>query len=262
MKKTGLFLLSALLILACRNKENKVEQTVPDTLAYTYDSVKVLSHYRPEKVLSTDTTKAVIAFPVFKDEVINQFIKRQVLNYFAQEEPLSSFNDIAASFIRGYDDFFRSTPGTFQIWYLDIRIEVLRQQPTYLSLKYRHNDFAGGAHGNSSVSFLNYNPTTHTVITLDSLIRPDKMKDLLALAETIFRKNENLNATEPLEEKYFFEKGKFTLAQSFHVNEKGLVFLYIPYEIKPYVEGYTELIIPLASLKTIAKPNTILTPTP
>ena len=75
----------------------------------------------------------------------------------------------------------------------------------------------------------------------------------------IFRKNEKLSATEPLEERYFFDKGKFALAQSFYVNDKGLVFLYNPYEIKAYAEGYTELIVPFSALKAIAKSNTILT---
>ncbi|WP_324288612.1 RsiV family protein [Pedobacter sp. SL55] len=70
-----------------------------------------------------------------------------------------------------------------------------------------------------------------------------------------------MSATEPLEQKYFFTNGKFALPKSFYVSDKGLVFLYNPYEIKAYAEGVTELVIPFSELSGIAKPQTILTPT-
>ena len=249
-----------LLYTACRNNEHTTEQPLTDTLSYTYDSVKVYSPFRPEKAQVNDSTKAVITFPVFKDDTSNQFIRRQIFDYIAKEEAATSYADIVQSFISGYDDFFRSNPDTFQSWYLTINIEVLQQKPSYLSIKYSHADYAGGAHGNSNITYLNYNPRTHQSVVLDSLIRPGKMGNLIRLAEQIFRKNEKLDPLQSLEENYFFEKGIFSLPPNFYVNDKGLVFSYNPYEIKPYVYGYTELVIPFNDLKDLAKPHTILNP--
>lgn len=265
MKYTLIFLFALFVFSACQNGNNKTTEVdkktaLANTLTYIYDSVNVYSKNAPKhNGQIIDTPKASIFFPVFKNDTLNQFIKRQVFNYFAEEEVVTSYQDIANSFIKGYDDFVKENPTTSQSWYLTIKINVLKQEPNYLSLKYVHDDYAGGAHGNTTISFLNYNPKTNTSITIDSLIQKDKMGDLMRIAEGIFRKNEKLSATESLEGKYFFDKGKFALAQNFHVSDKGLVFLYNPYEIKAYSEGYTELIIPFSALKNSAKPNSILT---
>ena len=250
---------------ACQNDKDKAkeaanEQSVTDTLNYAYDSVKVYSKHIPKGNESfIDTAKASISYPVFKNDSLNQFIKRKVFDFFAEEEQATSYQDITNSFIKGYDDFVKSNPNTPQSWFLMIKINVIKQNSSYIALKYIHSDYAGGAHGNTMISFLNYNPKTNTIITLDSLIQKGKMEELIRTAEGIFRKNEKLSTNEPLADKYFFDKGKFALAQSFYIGDKGLVFLYNPYEIKAYAEGYTELIVPFSSLKSIAKPQTILT---
>lgn len=252
-------------IVSCQNGEDRTEENNSkiafEKLSFFYDSVKVTSKYLQKNDRGIiDTPMAKISFPVFKNSTLNEYVKRQVFDYFAKEEKITSYQDIAMSFINGYDDFVSSNKDTRQIWSLTITIDSVAQlSSTYLSLKYIHFDYTGGAHGNKSISYLNYNPKTNTPVTLDSLIEQGKMATLVNLAEGIFRKNEKLSPTAPLEGRYFFDKGKFALAQTFHVSEKGLIFTYNPYEIKPYSEGYTELIIPFKVLKDIAKPNSILT---
>lgn len=244
-----------LILSACQNgKDSEVD------LAFTYDTIKVESKNEFTKNGTyISPGKVTIEFPVFKTDTINYFIKRQVFNFFDEKEQATSLQDIADSFIKGYDDYANQSEKVVeQPWSLMIGIRVVKRSPTYLSLKYTHYDYTGGAHGNTNISFLNYNPTTNTPITIDSLIIKGKMPALLRIAEQIFRKNEKLTPTESLEEKYFFEKGKFKLAENFHVSDQGLFFIYNPYEIKPYSEGYTELVIPFSALKAIAKPNTIL----
>lgn len=246
-----------LVISACQNGKEKAD---PE-LSFTYDSIKVESKNKlNRKGNPIAVGNATITYPVFKLDTINWFIKQQVINFLSPEESETSYQYIADSFVKGYEDYaVESKEVVTMPWTLMITIKVLNQKPNYLSLKYTHYDYVGGAHGNTVSSFLNYNPTTNNPITLDSLIEKNKMGSLVKLAEGIFRKNEKLSPTESLEDKYFFDKGKFALAQSFHVTTNGLVFLYNPYEIKPYASGYTELIIPFSALKGIAKPNTILT---
>ena len=258
MKKLILFSFIVVLLTSCNNERNTdktpgaTDQV--DTLAYTYDSVKVYSK-NPVKV---DTAKAVVKYPVFKSKELNDYIERQVFNYFGEEEKVAGYQNIASSFIKGYDEFYAENKNTSESWFLLIDIKVLVQQPKYISLQYTHSDYAGGAHANTNISYLNFNPKTNQPITLDSLINTNQKSKLLSVAEAIFRKDENLTATEPLTDKYFFDKGKFSLPLSFFVGKEGLVFLYNPYEIKPFAAGITKLIIPFSQLKGIAKSNTIL----
>lgn len=268
MKKIILPLFAISLLWACNsdNKDKKVAHVITaenDTLSYQYDSVKVVSKnlVKPEVNQQADTANAVVRYPVFENDSLNNYIKSQVFHYFGDEEVPTAFDDIASSFIRGYNDFYLENPGTAQWWYLLIDIKVIRQLHNYVALKYIHSDYAGGAHGNTSISYINFNPKTNSPITLDSLILPEKKAELLKVAEGIFRKNEKISATESLEKRYFFTNGRFSLPKSFYVSDKGLVFLYNPYEIKSYAEGTTELIVPISALTNIAKPQTILNPT-
>lgn len=263
MKKIILLLGVALFFAACRNEKandtNSTGNSVSDTLTYTYDSVKVYSKHiiKSEKSLG-DTTKATITYPVFKNDTLNTYIERKVSDYIAENEQQVSYEYLANSFVKGYDDFFATNKDTFQSWFLLINISVLNQKKDYIALQYVHSDYSGGAHPNTNFSFINYNPKSNQPITLDSLIEEKQKLALTTLAESIFRKNENISATTSLEKGYFFENGKFKLPENFYISNKGLVFLYNPYEIKPYVDGTTELVIPFANLKNIAKPNTIL----
>jgi hypothetical protein len=263
MKKLSLYLVLICALTACRNENNKVKnnESVVDTLAYSYDSVKVYStNIVKTDAKDTDTTKATIQYPVFKSEELNTYIQRQILNYFSEEDKaIIAYPDIAKSFITGYDSFYNENKDTNQAWFLNIDVNVLHQTANYIALEYIHSDYSGGAHPNTNFSFINYNPKTNQPLTLDSLIDKSHKAKLTSIAEGIFRKDEKLGPTTPLDGKYFFSDGKFTLPDNFYVSNKGLVFFYNPYEIKAYAYGITETTIPFAALKEIAKPNTILT---
>ncbi len=265
MKKLAFFLVALSLLAACRNEHKDQDSATTnkvDTLTYAYDSVKVYSKNIVKTDYGTDTTKARIKYPIFKNQALNAYLNKQVLGYFAEEDTtIHSYPEVVNSFVKGYDSFYAENKDRPQSWFLLIDIKVLLQKPNYIALQRMHSDYAGGAHGITNISYLNFNPTTNQPITIDSLFAADKKPQLLRIAETIFRKDEKLSATEPLMDKYFFDKGIFALAQNFYVNDKELVFLYNPYEIKAYAYGTTKLVIPLTAVKDIAKPNTIITST-
>ncbi len=263
MKKIILFFGIVLIFSACRNenanKNNVLSNSISDTLSYKYDSVTVYSkNIIKSESKHTDTTKAIISYPVFNNDDLNKFIERQVTDYIAKDEQTASYAYLANSFVKGYDEFYAQNKDTFQNWFLMINITVLNQKKDYIALKYLHADYSGGAHPNTNFTFINYNPKNNQPITLDSLFDQNQKQALTKLGESIFRENEKISPTASLENEYFFENGKFNLPNNFYLSNKGLVFLYNPYEIKPYVAGTTELVIPFTNLKKIAKPNTIL----
>lgn len=263
MKKLATILSFTLILFAScvNNNKDKTANYLSDTVSFNYDSIHIFS----KKIIksdnnTSDTTKALIYFPQFKDTIINQFVLKQINDFYSeQEKTYSSYNDMAQSFLSGYEDYLKDDKLYKNTWFLNIRIEVLKQRSNYLSLLYTHADYTGGAHPNTVFSYINYNPKLHTIITLDSLFIKDYKQKLITVAERIFRKHEDLSANESLSGKYFFEGDKFALPENFTINEDGLNFLYNPYEIKSYAEGTTKLVIPFTELKDIIKPNSILT---
>jgi hypothetical protein len=266
MKRLAIFLIS-LSFIACRNEKKAANTTVAANqadhteLSFKYDSVKVYSkNMVPGNGNIKDTSKAVISYPVFADEKINQFIAQKVLNAANEGEHYATYQDFTNAFIKNFDDFIKENKDYGQTWFMDGKVEVAAQKPRYLSLLFTFVNYEGGAHPNSSFIYLNYDPVNHKEIILDSLIKPGAMPELTAVAEKIFRKNEKLSPAASLKDNYFFENDDFSLTQNFSITKDGLKFLYNPYEIKAYAYGVTELVIPFADLKDIAKPNSLLNP--
>lgn len=257
LKKSALLFLVTILFFACRNEEKKDKDLAKaDTLTYKTEHIEVLSKYIPNpKEGEKDTTKATISYPVFQNKALNDYLLKQVFSFFSQEEPPTSYQDVASSFVKGYDEFATENKDYIQSWYLDINIKPVSQFKDYIALAYTHSDYTGGAHGSHNIIYINFDPVQNKPLTLDSLIENGTSAKLTALGEQIFRKDEKLSATEQLAEKYFFENGKFVLPLNFYIGKNGLVFLYNAYEIKPYAAGTTELVIPFEQLQGILKPK-------
>jgi len=264
-----IFLLVIVILAACQNEQKqskKEDSTIAapaklsvDTLSFSYDSVKVYSKNPvSENKEITDTAKATVIFPVFKDAKVNDQVKKIALAANGPDDPVfSSYQALVNDFIKGFDDY-KAQYKDQQTWFKNIDIHVLGQRSNYIGLKYDFIDYSGGAHGNYATIYLNYNPVTHEVVTLDSILRSGTKLKLTKVAEQIFRKNEGISANQALSEGYFFEKGVFALNENFTITNKGLNFLYNPYEIKSYAGGITELLIPFEQIKDLLKPNPAL----
>lgn len=268
MKKSSLLGLVIALIachMACQTEKKETRQAdtiapvATDTLSYTYDSVKVYAKQPLSRNPAvTDTAKALISYPVFKENSLSGFVLKKVLATADEGRSYSDYRAYANGFINEFEDFSAQQKDYQQTWFLDIRTKVLRQQKGYVALQTDFVSYMGGAHPNSVFSYLNYDPVNQQEILLDSLILPGSMDKLNSIAEVIFRKNEKLAPGSSLKEGYFFENDRFSLNRNFTITEKGLQFLYNPYEIKAYVYGTTTLVIPFSELKDIARPNSLI----
>lgn len=274
MKKLGVLLIS-LGVIACQSEKKTSDQTdsttlVPteettapasNALSFKYDSLVV--HSKTSVVYEKsqrDTTKAVIFYPVFTDAKINEAIRHNILASATDpDHKPASLKEMVKEFVDSYDSFRAEEKDYKQTWFMDSKTEVVAQQKDYLSTLHTYVSYEGGAHPNSYSGYWNYNPQTHQEIKLADLIKPNTRKQLVAIAEKIFRKNEKLTPTASLKDNYFFENGKFDLNDNFTITKEGLKFLYNPYEIKAYAYGITVLIIPFSDLKDIAQPNSLLT---
>jgi hypothetical protein len=270
MKKLAVLFL-VFIVMACQQEKKHfiatdsiapVKSAFGDTLTYSYDSVKVLSKIKTSaNKNTTDSAVATLVYPVFSNTKINELVQENALKSSNPDQPAyHSYKEMATGFIKDFDDFRKENQDYGQAWFKEVRISVLAQQKNYLGLKYFFTDYTGGAHPNTAIIYKNYDPQTQEEITLDALVSPANHEKLVAVAEQIFRKNEKLTATQSLADKYFFEKGEFALNNNFTITSQGLKFLYNSYEIKPYSEGITELLIPFTAIKYLLKTNPALPP--
>ena len=104
--------------------------------------------------------------------------------------------------------------------------------------------------------------TSHTVIDLSNLkvlelddIMDEKGKKALnTLLEKYFRLQYKLKSNESLTEGGLFEN-KIEPNDNFYLTEKGIGFVYQPYEISSYAMGEINVFIPLQELKDHLKPS-------
>jgi len=151
------------------------------------------------------------------------------------EDAISQFEDRFVSFKNDFED--NAAP-----WEVIINSEVVFQSIYVITIAVDSYSFTGGAHGNSVITLLNFDPETGNLYTQDEIFK--KSSDLDALVEKYFKKE---SASKNNDEVYFFGED-FRLPENVGFNEEGIIFLYNTYEIASYAQGITEFTIPYAEI--------------
>ncbi|MGY0037603.1 PdaC/SigV domain-containing protein [Pedobacter sp. NJ-S-72] len=136
-----------------------VTETKADTLAFAFDSIKIYSKIQNSKIKQpADTAKAVISYPVFKDQSINKFLEDRVIGLAGKQGHYKTYKELTAGFIKEYDTFKSTASQSESAWFLDMNLKVVTNYPNYLSVLYRYVDYKGGAHPNTLFTYFNYDP--------------------------------------------------------------------------------------------------------
>lgn len=193
---------------------------------------------------------------------INSAIEQYVLSTLAghiadSTQRASSIDSLAQALIADYDRYIeeaREYAGFVMPWEITMEGKVLHRDSAVVSVAIDTYSYMGGAHPNYWTSFKNFVPSTGTPLSIDD-IALDRRK-LTALAEQAFRREKQLRPNQDLDKAgYWFGNNRFGLPDNFAFTEKGLVFVYNPYEIASYAEGPTELLLPYADLRGIVRPE-------
>jgi len=230
-----------------------------DTLDYTVTEFKQRAldcGNRPD----SECTIVKITYPVFRNnDILNDSIKHKLLNMFWGDSIYkndASFDSYAKYFInRNERDTLRDPAGQ---WKIVDTTQVLRQDPSLTTIYFSGECYDGGAHGHNHFSFINWNTKTSQTIKLSDIFKDGYHEKLTKIAEKIFRYNEKLCDTASLQD-YLFKDGKFVLNNNFIITPRYIIFLYNEYEVKSYTEGNPEIDIPYAKIKSLLRPNTVIT---
>lgn len=251
---------TTLLINACQwgVPHSTPPSIVKDTLAYTYQTLKQKANDCTNQP-DSGCTVVNINYPLFKDQAtLNDTIKHRLLGIFALDKPDSSLGALTRHFLAQYyaDKSQHTRPNV--PYELDINTTVVRQDSSLTTLQINGYSYTGGAHGSMSTYFINWNTKANKNILLGDVLKGGYEKDLTSVGDSIFRVQEHLTKNASLKGNYFFKGDVFGLNNNFMLTPTGIRFLYNQYEIKPYVAGQTNLLIPYSKIKSLLLPHTVI----
>lgn len=184
--------------------------------------------------------------------LLNSHIKNHVIGLvdYQDNKELTSLETLAQTFITDYEASVEEFPEYNIPWEAFVEGKVSYESEKIISIQFDLALFTGGAHGYTSITYLNFDPETGRLLSNEELFTPDFKK----VAEREFRrkneipKNEAINSTG-----FFFEKDNFQLPQNIGFTPNKVVLRYNAYEIASYAEGTIQLEFKTAEVKKYFK---------
>ncbi len=171
------------------------------------------------------------------------------------------FEAESAGVAEEFQRFHKEFPTSEITYFVRRSAEVNFNNAHLLSMEINEEDFKGGAHPNTHRDYLNLAPATGESVALSSLLIPDGVAKLTAVAETRFRADKQIEAGKKLSEAgYNFADDKFALSKTWGVTAAGLVIYYNDYEIAPHSSGPTTIELPWSEVRTIIRKEAGLAP--
>lgn len=239
-------LLSFLVLFACSNPKQKEAQLTFQTKEFSLE--KCIN----EECATVDI-KYLIAENADVAEQINADIYDQLLSFFGFEMTFESLDSAAAYYLDSFIDFKKDFPDAPGGWFEEINVDLTYESDSTLSFQFTSFNFSGGAHPNSSVYYMNYDTYSGEFLSTDRVVLDeDKM---LEIAEKAFREFHDVADNVSLEEdgRFFLPEIGFFLPNAMGYVDDKFVLSYNPYEIGPYVMGYTDLEFDLKDLVGIVR---------
>lgn len=198
-----------------------------------------------ESCVGENCAKLSLSWPVASGgaaaEKVNQAIEEKMAFLMQTGEDIAPLDTMISKYFRSFESFKEEMPDSFGGWEINASAEVSYVSDSTLSIYFTQFSFLGGAHPNSMVSFLNFDPKTGNTLSDDQVIL-DKTT-FFKLSEKKFRAfHEVLEGVDLADDgRFFLPETGFFLANAIGFKENKFWVIYVPYEIGPYAMGYTEL---------------------
>lgn len=171
-----------------------------------------------------------------REKDINKKIENHlsyILGY-EDESNISSVEEMAEVFIKNYEKTKEDFPGYETAWEATIYGEISYESDKLVSIQFNSEVFEGGAHGYSSITWLNFNSETGNIYSQDELFT-DEFKGFI---EEKFRKDQGIPEGKPINATgLLFENDEFYLPQNIGFSETKVILYYNAYEIAAYADG-------------------------
>ncbi len=208
--------------------------------------------FKYESIEKKENAVIEVNYPkAYGSEEVSDRINSQVEKTIANEMSLSDeilLDEISVAiddFSKEFSTFKKDFSESDQKWELLVDSEVIYQSPEIISISISTYIDTGGAHGNTHVIFLNFDPATGEQFTKENLISDKSAFTELAIKyfkSSLATKKHDLDIVDS-----FYGKD-FMLPETIGYSEDGIVILYNTYEIAAYSFGITEYVIPFEEI--------------
>ncbi len=140
------------------------------------------------------------------------------------------------------------------IYEFNSKYDIVYQDKNILSFENFYSEYTGGAHVNSIVTAFIYDINSGERIN-------EKATDLLYTVEDaglIKLLREKLLEFQYSSKNMYFDFDDIRLNNNYYASKTGITFIYVPYEIAPYGNGYTYIHFTYEELKPFVKRNSKL----
>lgn len=239
-RKIYIIILIALMSFSCKNDSLQLLSTESfseeyhgdckgsDCALVTIDYIKIKSENEIANKINFTVGSAIIYY-------LNSNIEKSI--------QAATISEASEKFIKNFENDKKEFP-EISPYFAEISVTESTIKENILSLRVQQYSFTGGAHGNGSTKFLNFNPSTGVLIPNTSLMR--NKGEFTEFVEELFRKENNISPNESINSTgYWFENDKFSLPDAIGFTDDSLIIIYNQYEIASYADGPIELTIPL-----------------
>lgn len=230
-----LIVLASLLIFSC---EEAVNFMIEEQSLELSDNAEIAVNY--PKLSSSKNSIQLI------NEGLEKYMASQLILDDTSKIP-SSLVMAAAHFDNEFKTFKASFPDSAQQWEAFIDAEVTHQSSELICIVVNTYLDTGGAHGNSHIYFLNFDPESGKQYTTEDLITT--AKELEPIVKEYLKEEITKNSDDNTEDLFFGEN--FKLPESIGFSEEGVIILYHPYELATYTQTIVEFTIPFEEISSI-----------
>lgn len=131
-------------------------------------------------------------------------------------------------------------------------VQVYYNAPELLTLGFTDYSYTGGAHGMYATIVSSYDLKNKKVLKLSDILLPGYVEAVSKVLAKAVRTKYNLGASAPLNT-FLFEE-KIAPNENYGFTDKGVFFVYAPYEIAPYAAGEIELFVSFEKIKEFVNP--------
>jgi len=248
VKKLLLPFIIIVLLVGCKKEEQELkfedlaieqvseENCIPEEENCTFISIQI------PWAINTDT----------RSKKINQKVEKHIIQLIDSQEEhnLSSLEALSEKFIDDYEASSKEFPEYNIPWEASVVGKISHSSPDLVSIEFDLALFTGGAHGYTSVTYLNFNPKTG-----DQLLFKDLFKDeFKSYAEKLFRKKNDIPEDQSINSTgLLFENDTFQLPKNIGFSKNKIILRYNAYEVASYSEGGIQLEIPMKDVGEFIK---------
>lgn len=200
-----------------------------------------------------------IEYPVKKarEDSLNAAVKEFIISALYLDDPkqqsvASTIESAAKGFIDSYYRDHAEFPDLAAAYFAEISVTESHRSESLLSLEMTQYKYVGGAHGNGTTAYANFDASTGKKIPNVDLF--SDFEGFTKLAEDHFRKAYTISEEGSINaDRFWFDEDRFYVPESVGFAKDSVVLHYNPYEIASYADGPIEVKIALIDAAAFLK---------